>query len=180
MSRFFSRAPYAEDQPYAHTILWTHTLYRGFQTGATIGILTGATRAAFFSRPVASAIAVSFWPHFSTTVLRHAGIGSLVGTALMVIAVPLRMRGREEIEWQDRSWRLLENKHQVEVDDFSLLGMAGGAAAAALARPMGSLLSGTLGSLRWQRVVGGAGVGSMVGVGAYMGWRYGIQKGRYE
>lgn len=35
----------------------------------------------------------------------------------MAVAVPARMWGREEIEWQDRSWRLLENKGQVEWEE---------------------------------------------------------------
>ena len=36
------------------------------------------------------------------------------------------MFGRENIEWKDRAWRLLENKYQMEVDDFALLGTAVG------------------------------------------------------
>ena len=170
MSRFWPHTAYAEDQPFHHAILWSHTLYRGFQTGATVGILTGAARAAFFSRPIT---VTSFWPYFNATILRHAGIGGVIGAGIITVGLPLRMRGREEIEWQDRSWRLLENKHQVEVDDFSLPGVVWGAAAASLIKPRGLPLT-------WHRVVGGAAVGSMAEVVMYMAWRYGIHNGRFD
>lgn len=69
---------------------------------------------------------------------------------------------------QDRSWRLLENREQVECDVYSA---AGAVARAARGRRTG-----------W-RVVGRAGaggVGRLIGVGAYMGWRYGVGRGKWE
>ena len=45
MSQYFIQAAYAEDQTNAHTILHTHVLYRGFQTGAVVGIGIGLFRA---------------------------------------------------------------------------------------------------------------------------------------
>jgi len=77
------------------------------------------------------------------------------------------MAGREDIEWADRSWRLLANKGQVEVDDFSLLGAVGGALAGV------RIMNGAA----WRGVVGGAGLGSCVGVLGYMGWRHGWNGG---
>jgi hypothetical protein len=82
------------------------------------------------------------------------------------------MWGRESIEWNDRSWRLLENKGQVEVDDWSLGGTIAGLA--------GVYGSGVARRAGWRAVVGGAGVGSLVGVGGYMAWRYGVKGGKYE
>lgn len=78
------------------------------------------------------------------------------------------MRGREEIEWRDRSWRLLENEGQMECDDWTYTGMlAGGVAGATQRRALG-----------WRGVVGGVGLGSVVGMVGYMGWRYGVKGGK--
>lgn len=80
------------------------------------------------------------------------------------------MRGKEPIEWQDRSWRLLYNKGQVECDDWTYAGMVTGGATAAL---KGSHLG-------WRGVAGGVGAGSVVGMLGYMGWRYGVKGGKFE
>lgn len=89
-------------------------------------------------------------------------------TALMAIAVPARMYGRSDIEWQDRSWRLLENKGQLECDDWTYAGMGLSVlgAVALRQRPMVA--------------VGTVGLGSVVGMAGYMGWRYGVRGGRFE
>ena len=81
-----------------------------------------------------------------------------------------RMWGREEIEWQDRAWRLLANAGQMEVEEWSLAGMGAGVLAVVMRK--GFREGG------WRRVVGGAGVGNLVGVLGYMGWRYGVRGGR--
>lgn len=86
---------------------------------------------------------------------------------IMVVAIPGRMWGREEIEWQDRSWRLLENKGQVECDDWTYAGMAAGALASVRTRG-------------WRGKVGCVGLGSVAGMGGYMAWRYGIKGGKFE
>jgi hypothetical protein len=89
---------------------------------------------------------------------------------LMVIGIPGRMWGREEIEWKDRSWRLLENKGQVEVDDWTYVGMVlGGLGVKAGGKTLG-----------WRGAVGSVGLGSVAGVMGYMGWRYGIKGGKFE
>jgi hypothetical protein len=80
------------------------------------------------------------------------------------------MWGREEIEWQDRSWRLIENKGQVECDDWTYSGMAIGAVASAV-RGKG---------LGWRGGVGSIGLGSVGGMLGYMGWRYGVKGGKFE
>lgn len=69
------------------------------------------------------------------------------------------MRGREEIEWQDRSWRLLENNGEVKTDWESIAAAGGGAATGILAVRRG-ILPLKIG----QAALGGAGIGSSSGV----------------
>ena len=80
--------------------------------------------------------------------------------------------GEEEIEWKDRAWGLLENKGQVQVDTWSVVGMVGGRVAVMRmrrrCRPVG----------RVRPVVGSAGLGGTVGIVGYLVWRLGIQGGR--
>jgi hypothetical protein len=83
-----------------------------------------------------------------------------MGTALLAAGTMARMWGRETIEWQDRSWRLLGSKGQVECDDWTYSGMAGSAVVLA-----------TKGiKLGWRGAVGMIGPGSLVGMMGYMGW----------
>lgn len=84
------------------------------------------------------------------------------------------MWGREEIEWQDRSWRLLENRGQVECDVFSAVGAVAGAGVVA-----GRGWRGMVGEAGWRGMVGGAGLGGLLGVVGYMGWRYGVKRGEW-
>ncbi|KAK0261990.1 hypothetical protein LTR91_020982 [Friedmanniomyces endolithicus] len=171
MSRFFPRADYAEDQPFARTILTSHVLYRGFQTGATLAIPIAGIRAVLQARKgVTRAI-------ISASALRRTGAGALLGTVLMVPALMARMWGREEIEWRDRSWRLLVNEGQVEVDDFSLVGAAGGVAVATTMRIVPAI-GGATRTAAMLTVAGSAGLGTMAGVAGYMTWRYGVQGGK--
>lgn len=154
MSRFFPHTPYAEDQRLPHVILTAHVLYRGFQAGALVGALAPLPLMLF--RPLSTKL--------STAMLRSAGVGTVVGTSLLALALAGRMHGREEIEWKDRSWRLLENKGQVEVDSWSVPGALAG----------GLIVGGG-----WRGRLGGAGLGSLLGVAGYMGWRYGVKKGKW-
>src|ERR1700710_985552 len=128
MSRFWPHAPYAEDQRFSHAILSTHVLTRAVQAGSLVG--SGIGISVFFLRHFRILTPRIPPSPFITTVLRSTGLGAVVGTGILAIGLPMRMRGREEIEWQDRSWRLLENKGQVECDDWTYGGMALGAIAA--------------------------------------------------
>ncbi|KAL1966152.1 hypothetical protein VTN77DRAFT_4704 [Rasamsonia byssochlamydoides] len=164
MSRFFPHPPYAEDQPLHHTILATHVLHRGFQSGSVIGLLYGTSRVLVkdFHRGIKTAL-VTGWP----AIQRSVGFGSVVGTSILAVALPLRMAGLEEIEWKDRSWRLLENKGQLAVDDWSVAGILVGLGSSALLR--NKQLSVPLG---WKTVLGRAGLGSTIGVVGYLTWTY--------
>jgi hypothetical protein len=169
MSRFFPHTDYAEDQPMSHTILTTHVLYRGFQTGAIVGQSLKLARSLFTK----SAILHSETILAST--LRSTGVGALTGTALMVPAVYMRMYGREEIDWKDRSWRLLESKSQKAVDDCSGIGTAVGALFGAR-----QIVSHQSTRTEVFTVAGGAGVGSIAGVVIYLGWWYGLKGGEHS
>lgn len=94
---------------------------------------------------------------------------------LMTIAIPFRMWGKEEIEWQDRSWRLLESRGQVEVDKWTYSGMAVGGSWIVL---KGKARSRNL--LGWRGSLGSIGLGSVGGMLGYMGWRYGVKGGHFE
>ncbi|KAK4629015.1 hypothetical protein CLAFUW4_08358 [Fulvia fulva] len=53
MSPFFPHPAHAEDQPLAHTLVWSYVLYRGLQTGATLGLGVGAVQALLQARRAA-------------------------------------------------------------------------------------------------------------------------------
>lgn len=185
-SGLWPHTPYAEDQPLAHLILTTHVLHRGFQVGALGGLLTGSVRLAINLRrsnpgpaiPSATKGAARVpppSPRAGLLIARSTGIGGMIGIGLLSAILPYKMRGAELIQWQDRSWRLLENKGQVEVDRWSVAGGLMGIGAVVLAWRRGRALS----SGKWNgwTLLGGVGEGSLAGVLGYIGWRYGLMRG---
>ncbi|ELR08905.1 hypothetical protein GMDG_03574, partial [Pseudogymnoascus destructans 20631-21] len=135
MSQFLPHATYAEYQRHPYAILTGHVLYRGFAAGALVGAIAPFPIMMF--RPLKYPLPL--------VVLRSAGMGTVVGTGVLALALAGRMYGREEIEWKDRSWRLLANKGQVEVDTWSGVGTV-----------MGALVARGKG---WRGRLGGAGLG---------------------
>lgn len=165
MSRFFPSAEYAEDQRLARTILTTHVLTRGATTGALLGGAAWGARALYGRvRRLPSP------PAF--TLLQSAGRGTAAGTAVLAVLLAGRMWGRAPVEWQDRSWRLLRSRGQVECDDWTYGGAVAGLGAAAA----GGMLRGA----GWRGAVGAAGVGSVLGTIGYTGWRHGVKGGKFE
>jgi hypothetical protein len=167
MSRFFPHAPYAEDQPLARTILTTHVVVRAITLNTIIatGITTTRQLIPFF-RPK-SPDALTFLPRL----VRSASTGTIAALGVGALMTFGRMRGREEIEWQDRSWRLLENPGQVETDDWTAVGAGAGALIGANAvKGLG---------LGWRGAVGGLGLGTVGGMLGYMAWRYGVNGGKF-
>lgn len=166
MSRFWPHSSHAEEQPYSHAILYTHVLTRGAQLGSVVGIGIGSAiyllRGWRFLKPSTST--------FAATILRSTGIGAVIGTGFLTVGLPMQMRGKAEIEWADRSWRLLENKGQVKCDDWTYALMATGLA---------SSLTGSKSSRGWTGVAGRAGLGSVAGMLGYMGWQYGVHGGKH-
>jgi len=168
MSRFFPHTAYAEDQPLSRTILYVHVLTRAVQAGSVVGIGIGSSLSALrFFNIVKSRIPPST---FASTVLRSSGTSALVATGILAVALPMKMWGREGIEWKDRSWRLLENKGQVECDDWTYGTMVlGGLGAVPGYRTFG-----------WRGAVGSIGLSSVAGMLGYMGWRYGMKGGKFD
>lgn len=166
MSRFLPHPAYAEDQPLHHTILTAHVLHRGFQAGGVVGLIGGAAQSFLPSQTTtaAGAAGASRVALLGPTLLRSAGVGSLLGLGLMAVGLPLQMRGREEIEWKDRSWRLLENEGQMAVDDWGVGGAVLGVVVATVRR--------TTTGLGVRGLVGSASIGNLMGVVGCMGWRY--------
>lgn len=165
MSRLWPHTPNEEDQPYPHLILTTHVFTRAAQAGSLVGIGlgSGALLVRQFRKLPSATLA--------TTIVRSAGVGSVIGIGILAAGLPIRMWGRERIEWQDRSWRLLENKGQLECDDWTYPGMALGFAAVA---------GNTRRMLGWRGAVGGAGLGGVAGMMGYLGWRYGVKGGKFD
>jgi hypothetical protein len=123
MTALFPHPPYAEEQRFSRTILATHVLSRGFLIGSMAGMMTGTT--SIFIQRLRSRAAHSEGLANSRPMImsRHLLRSSLIGTAVTAVMLAGRMRGKEEIEWKDRSWRLLENNGQTSMD-WWLLGAA--------------------------------------------------------
>jgi len=148
MDRFFPHPDYAEDQPYSRTILTTHVLHRGANFGAALGALYGGARFGFSAHARKSPLAAS--------IVRGAGVGAVAITGLAAVVLSQRMYGRQEVEWQDRSWRLLENKPQNRIDEWSASGAL-----------VGGVLGGVKKGLGWRGATGSAGIGSVVGIACW-------------
>ncbi|KAI1342104.1 hypothetical protein F5Y15DRAFT_413371 [Xylariaceae sp. FL0016] len=176
MSRYFPHTSYEEDQPLARTILTTHVLTRGITTGALIGAGIYGGRSVL-SRTAATTSPSPAVAHSKPLLPKSAVFLRLVGKStvwtLGIVGLGLvgRIWGREDIEWRDRSWRLLENKGQLETDDWTYGGMAAAAVVTAVRRPLG---------LGWVGVLGALGMGSVGGMVGYMGWRYGVHQGKFS
>ncbi|KAF2258263.1 hypothetical protein CC78DRAFT_526643 [Lojkania enalia] len=160
MSSLFPHTSYAEDQPFSHELLYFHVVRSSTMM---------CSFASLFTAPVS--LLVSRYRHkspvnFSTFVprlLTHSGRGMVFGAALGGLMTWGRMRGREEIEWQDRAWRLLENESQKNTDWTALGGAAAGAVAGAVAARRGVVPFGI-----GKAALGGAGIGMGIGGPGYM------------
>ncbi|KAF4449790.1 hypothetical protein F53441_6985 [Fusarium austroafricanum] len=163
MSRFFPHTPYAEDQPLARTILTTHVIVRAITLNTIIATGITTTRHLVpFLRPK-TPYTLPFFPRL----IRSASTGTIAALGVGALMTMSRMRGREEIEWQDRSWRLLENQGQVETDDWTVVGAGAGALIGA------NVLKG------WRGAVGGLGLGSVGAMVGYVAWRQGVNGGKF-
>lgn len=170
MTSFAPHSAYAEDQKYAKSLLTFHVLRSGATMGALLAIPT-AIGSTLYWGPKAL-------PTFSTRLLIHSCRGTLGGLLFGALALEGKMWGRSEIEWQDRTWRLLENQGQMEVDNWILEGELLGGVAALVAARRGYLPPALTGKTL-TAVIGGIGIGASVGTIDYMIWRHGIQGGKF-
>ncbi|KAF3310417.1 hypothetical protein TWF173_009531 [Orbilia oligospora] len=145
---------YAEDQPLYHFILTTHVVHRVLPIGAFISSAI----------PLASTFILRRAAVYPLTVLllRSNSTGALVSLGLGGAMTLGRMWGRADIEWKDRSWRLLRNTGQAQLDDFSAAGLVAGALLGAAGRGPLPL---------WRGAVGGAGLGTLAGTVAFVVWK---------
>ncbi|KAI4204587.1 MAG: hypothetical protein LQ346_001597 [Caloplaca aetnensis] len=164
LSQLFPHPSYAEDQPSAYTILTIHCLHRGFTAGAIVGLCAPLARSVFTTilrRPTLAAPLP-----WTARLLSSAAIGSLSGTALLAVGMTGRMWGREEIEWKDRSWRLLAHKSQNREDDWSLGGAVLGVVGMGIMMRRGGGTA--MGVPMWKGVVGGAALGSILATAGHV------------
>lgn len=155
MTSLFPHPPYAEDQPSSHAILYLHVIRASAMTATFLSVpLTGLS--VLISR-------LRQQPAPPTTLLTrllvNSARGVVVGTVAGAVMTWGRMRGREEVEWQDRSWRLLENKGEVDTDWETVAGTGVGAVAGAVAARRGVVPVGV-----GRAALGGAGMGLGSGV----------------
>ncbi|KAF2803527.1 uncharacterized protein BDZ99DRAFT_426928, partial [Mytilinidion resinicola] len=119
MTSLFPHPAYAEEQPYARTVLYLHVIRAATQAAPLVATFT-ATASSLYYRPRSLA---AFVPRLIT----HSAHAVPLGIVFAGLATTGRMYGREEIEWQDRAWRLLENKGQEGADWWAIGGGVSGA-----------------------------------------------------
>jgi hypothetical protein len=167
MDALFRQAPYAEDQTDAHSILYLHVVRASTMSFAFISLLRfpiSIVRARYSKIPVMMSALTS-------KILRSSGRAGALGAAVGALATWGRMRGREEIEWQDRAWRIIGNKGENQTDWATMGGVGAGAVAGIVAARRG-VIPASLGSA----MGGGAAAGSAVGKKALACYLSGIDQ----
>jgi hypothetical protein len=154
MDSLFQHAPYAEDQTNAQSILYLHVMRASSMSFTFISLLRfplSLVGARYSKRPVNI-------PKLIARTLQSSGRAFVLGTAVGALATWGRMRGREDIEWRDRAWRIMENEGENRTDWVTMGGIGAGAAAGVVAARRGAIPT-SIGSA----MLGGAGVGSSIG-----------------
>lgn len=77
-----------------------------------------------------------------------------------------RMWGKDEIEWQDRAWRLIENRSQRETDNWMIGGSVAGAGASLFLASRGKL---PVTLSKATTIIGGTSIGTFLGTVGFMG-----------
>jgi ElaB/YqjD/DUF883 family membrane-anchored ribosome-binding protein len=103
---------YAEDQSFAHLILYVHVTHKTAQAGSVLGAALGCLIGLVRREPFVA-------------IKTGANLGLLSGLALGPAMTWGKMRtAQHEIEWQDRAWRLQRNQTQNIMDVGSEVGLA--------------------------------------------------------
>lgn len=160
MTSLFPHPQYAEDQPNAQAILYLHVIRASAMSFSFLAIpFTGISLLASRLRkqPITLDTVLS-------RILLNSGRGLVLGAVAGATMTWGRMRGKEEIEWQDRSWRLLENQGEV-LTDWETIGATGVGAFAGVAVARRGAVPLSIG----QAALGGAGFGSGTGVSFMIG-----------
>ncbi|CAK4077982.1 unnamed protein product [Aphanomyces euteiches] len=135
-----------EEQQFAKEVLYAHVMARSVQLCA--GLATAGT--------LASIPFVQQSIPIVTRVLTNNSRAVLVGLVVGPVMTFGRMQDQTLVDWQDRSWRLLQNPGQNNVDIGMTAGAIVCAAAAAVATNRPHIAT---------RILGGAGIGSVAGLG---------------
>lgn len=155
MTSLFPHPQYAEDQPSAYAILYLHVLRASAMTFSFLSLpYTGISilRSRIQHQPVSMNTVLS-------RTLLNSGRGLILGAVAGVAMTWGRMRGKSPVEWQDRSWRLLENKGEVNTD-WETIGATGVGALTGL----GVARRGVVPLSAARATLGGAGLGLGSGV----------------
>ncbi|KAI9328955.1 hypothetical protein BDR26DRAFT_1012037 [Obelidium mucronatum] len=152
MDQLFEVAAYTEDQKNSHLILHVHVAHRAVNALSAVTTLGLMARSVLGGKKTVPLMA---------SVLRGNAVAVLLGVAGSAAMVEMKMQDKQPIEWQDRSWRLLNNKLQNQIDVWS----AGGALTGMALFGLRAGAKGHGGA--FVRAVGGAGLGSIVGIAAF-------------
>lgn len=155
MASLYSQAVYAEDQQNARPILYLHVMRASAMSFTFISLFRFP--ASFLNaRYRKTSVATSA---VAARTLRSSGRAFVIGSIVGALATWGRMRGKEDIEWQDRAWRILENKGEVKTDWVAVGATSVGAVAGYTAARKGQIPLSV-----GKAILGGAGVGSAVGI----------------
>jgi len=155
MTSLFPHPQYAENQPSAHAILYLHVLRASAMTFSFLSLpYTGISilRSRVQHQPITMNTVLS-------RSLSNSGRGLILGAVAGVAMTWGHMKGKSEVEWQDRSWRLLENKGEVDTD-WETIGATGVGALAGVAAARRGVVPLSAG----RAALGGAGLGLGSGV----------------
>jgi hypothetical protein len=155
MDSLFQKEQYAEDQKNAHAILYLHVMRASAMSFSFVSLL-GAPISLLVSRNRQQSASQKA---LITRSIVYSSRGLVLGTAAGALMTWGRMRGREEIEWQDRSQRILDNKGEVQTD-WETLGAASVGAVAGIVAARRGAIPVSVG----QAALGGAGIGISSGV----------------
>ncbi|KAJ3087780.1 hypothetical protein HK100_008238 [Physocladia obscura] len=136
------------EQPHAHVVLHLHTIHR------TVNLFSALATAGLTFRKLALRSAS---PPLFISLLRGNAVAVLLGIGAGAAAVEYRMQEKSNEEWIDRSYRIVHNKAQNAIDTWSAAGALSGFFIFTLTARKRVIVRG----------LGGAGLGSVVGIASY-------------
>ncbi|KAH7074941.1 hypothetical protein BKA63DRAFT_514030 [Paraphoma chrysanthemicola] len=155
MTSLFPHTAYAEDQPNGHAILYLHVMRASAMSFSFISFFrfpVSLLNARYRKLPIDMRA-------ITARTLQSSGHALVIGSVAGALMTWGRMRGKEEIEYQDRAWRILENKGEGKTD-WAVMGGAGAGAIAGLLAARRGVIPVSVGSA----VLGGMGAGASIGV----------------
>ncbi|KAF0709602.1 Aste57867_5827 [Aphanomyces stellatus] len=148
MDRFVPVPDEMEEQTLSQEVLYAHVTARSVQLCAAVASFGTLASIPFMKEP-----ALPIVPRVLRNNFRAVTLGLFLGPFMTYG----RMRGMDVVEWKDRSWRLLQNPGQNNVDIALTAGsvVCGLAAVVGMKAPQAAAV----------RFLGGVGIGSFAGLG---------------